>query len=140
MRIDYVTPCATENLANIRGFVAEQLLSTQFSQKERDQIVLAIDEACANAIIHGNKCDCKRQLKIELDIDSTEIKIEIFDIGNFLPTEIKALNNQTIQQNIKNHKKGGLGLHLIKLIMDEICFYERGNVKVCSLKKNSLNP
>lgn len=118
----------------MRSFVASQLAQTQLSETDKAQIVLAIDEACSNAIIHGNNCDKNRLLQLTIDFYQEEIRIEISDIGEQLPTTPKSTDFD-IQQNITNKSKGGLGLRLIHNIMDNVDYYHRGNIGVCSLTK-----
>ena len=134
MRINYTTPCSTDNLRDIRTFVSTHLVNTQLTDKEKYQIVLAIDEACANAIIHGNQCDCSRNLRLELEIRQDQIKIDIFDIGNYRPNEM-SWNGRTIDDSIRDKRKGGLGQRLMYCIMDKVRYYNRGEVNVCSLTK-----
>lgn len=132
--MQYTVPCLKECLYEIRSFVANQLIETKLSETEKSQIILAIDEACSNAIIHGNKCDKNRMLKLTIDVCQEELKVEISDIGEQLPTTPPDADFD-IQENIANKMKGGLGLRLIRNIMDNVDYYHRGNIGVCSLSK-----
>ncbi len=138
MKYYYKTPCSKKQLYNIRQFLAGHLRETTMSSKECHQIVLAVDEACANAIIHGNQCDSNRELQVELSITKKQVAIEIYDVGNYFPDE-SALkwSDQNLQNSIRNKQKGGLGLRLIHCIMDHVKYYQRGKdkVNVCSLVK-----
>ena len=132
--MQHTIPCLKDCLYEMPSFVATQLSQTQLSETEKAQIVLAIDEACSNAIIHGNNCDKNRLLQLTIDFYQEEIRIEISDIGKQLPTTPKNTDFD-IQQNITNKMKGGLGLRLIHNIMDNVDYYHRGNIGVCSLTK-----
>ncbi len=134
MRINYTTPCSTDNLRDIRTFISQHLDKTQLTEQEKYQVILAVDEACANAIIHGNQCDCNRNLRLELSIKQDELKIEIFDIGNYRPNEMN-WNGRSIDESIRNRKKGGLGQRLMYCIMDKVSYYKNGKINVCSLVK-----
>jgi len=113
-------------------FVREQLKELEFSEKDKYQIVLAVDEACANAIIHGNKCDAVRQLSIEWVVSKVSLKIRIQDVGSF-PQNIKPVID--IQKHIKLKQKGGLGLFIIHSIMDDVEFFNEQNHQICQLTK-----
>jgi len=140
MKINYTTSCSKTQLSNIRTFITQQLAPLQLSAIEKNQLVLAIDEACANAIIHGNLCNHQRTLQIELEINTSEIIIEIFDIGNYRPNEMNFMPRDFIDDCIKNKRKGGLGLQLMHRIMDNVRYYSRGEVNVCALhKKITIN-
>ncbi len=134
MKINYSTPCCTDNLCHIRSFLSKQLDDTNLSMTDRNKVVLAVDEACANAIIHGNECDQKRRLKVELQIARDTICVEIYDVGNYRPNQ-NDFSRRDIQENIRNRKKGGLGLMLMHRIMDKVQYYNKGPVTVCSLTK-----
>ena len=134
MRINYTTPCSTDKLSDIRSFVRSQLTAIHLSEKDRYELILAIDEACANAIIHGNQCDCSRNLELELEIKMDKIRVDIYDVGNYHPNESN-WRKRTINDDIRDRKKGGLGLRLIHNIMDKVLYYNKGQVTVCSLMK-----
>lgn len=134
MKINYSTPCSTDKLSDIRSFVTDQLANTDFSDTEKYQIVLAIDEACANAIIHGNQCDGRRRLKIEIEVTRELISVEIYDIGNYRPNQAHH-SPCDIRENIRTKQKGGLGLRLMHIIMDRVRYYNNGKANVCSLVK-----
>ena len=136
MKINYSSPCTTDNLGEIRSFIADQLQKTDFSDNEKYQIVLAIDEACANAIIHGNQCDRRRKLKIEMDIHPDYISVEIYDIGDYRPNQTPHTQlSRDIHDNIRSRSKGGLGLRLMHVIMDRVRYYNNGTANVCCLTK-----
>lgn len=135
MKINYSTPCCTDNLCHIRSFLSKQLDDTNLSMTDRNKVILAVDEACANAMIHGNDCDQKRRLKVELQIASDTIQVDIYDVGNYRPNQ-HDFSRRDIQENIRNRKKGGLGLMLMHRIMDQVQYYNKGPVTVCSLTKH----
>ena len=134
MRINYSTPCCTDNLCHIRSFLAKQLNGTNLSMTDQNKVVLAVDEACANAIIHGNDCDQGRRLKVELKIEADNIQVDIYDVGDYCPNQ-SDISRRDIQDNIRNRRKGGLGLMLMHQIMDRVRYYNDGKVTVCSLTK-----
>ncbi len=140
MKYSFKTACTKQHLYKIRKFVAVHLEKTNLISKEKYQIILAIDEACANAIIHGNNCDQSRELQVELILTSDKLDIEIYDVGNYLPKEKDAHweTEDIIKDSIQNKKKGGLGLKLMYHIMDKVNYYRRevDKVNVCSLSKN----
>ena len=136
MKINYSTPCCRKGLGDIRHFVSQQIKDAKLSDLEKGQIILAVDEACANAIIHGNDCDNSKELRLELEIDEDRISVEISDIGNYQP---RVKGNRSTQEVvgdcIQNKRKGGLGLRLMYGVMDNVKYYSRGSTNICSLTK-----
>ncbi|MGB0840342.1 MAG: ATP-binding protein, partial [Chitinophagales bacterium] len=110
--MNYTTNCQKENLRAIRSFLSERLSQLNISSIEKHQLILATDEACANAIIHGNNCDKNRELCVEVEITDFDITIEIYDIGSYRPNE-RVSETRDIRQNIRAKQKGGLGLRLM---------------------------
>lgn len=106
---------------------------------EKNQIILAMDEAVSNAIIHGNKSDDSKILEIDIHVTDKKIKIVLSDIG-FLDL---AKRDQKVEKDladiIKEKQKGGLGLKLIHTIMDIVAFYTKDD-KSCLMMQKYLTP
>lgn len=135
MKITYTTSCSTESLADIRGFVSKHLANLALSELEKSQVILAVDEACANAIIHGNACDKQRELHLSMEIDPSALQVEITDIGTPPPFTSAPTSPLNIAEFICQKRKGGLGQRLIYHFMDNVDYFVRGNQFVCSLQK-----
>lgn len=135
-KIEYTTSCSKDRLCEIRSFVAEQLEQLHLSDLDKSQVILAVDEACANAIIHGNNCDDTKNLKLTLEIGSNNLKIEISDVGNYRPNEMNWVTREAINDSVRNRRRGGLGLQIMHRIMDKVQFYSKDKVNVCSLSKH----
>lgn len=132
MKANFTAPCNTDSLATIRRFVRKKLDQLSLSDNTRYQIVLAVDEACANAIIHGNQSDASNQLELELYVANGNLTIRIWDVGEYPRKRQPALD---IKKRIKQKRAGGLGLHLIYSFMDEVEFFHEKNYNVCQLTK-----
>jgi serine/threonine-protein kinase RsbW len=127
MKANLTTVCKGEAQEEIRNFLNRFFKSVAITDAEKSQVVLAIDEAVANAIIHGNNNDSSKRLELDLDINEKRIFIELNDIGVF----DKEVREQKVQKDlkdiIKDKQKGGLGLKLIYTIMDIVNFYSMNN-------------
>jgi len=134
MKVDFISNCSKSELTKIRTFVAAQLSELTINQIEKDLIILAIDEACANAIVHGNDCDQSKQILVALDISESRLNVEISDVGenSGLPERLEQFD---LQKLIESRKSGGIGLKLIHSIMDKVQFIKRNDRNVCSLTK-----
>ena len=83
--------CKLENLAVIRGYLRKVLANLQIDELVRDQIVLAVDEVCANLIVHSNKADVTQHIELSLTVSQTPKGVlielresgEIFDYHNY---------------------------------------------------------
>lgn len=113
----------------MRKFVTDVLHEHHVSDIETNMMVLAVDEVCANIIIHGLPSDQADDVKINIDFTNDGIWFEIVDTGAAF--DILKYNEPIIEDLIKNKQKGGVGIMLVKKIMDKIEFN-------ASAKKNTL--
>ena len=110
--------CSTENLKEVRKFVNSALSKLSVSENEINMIILAVDEICANRIIHSNKSDKKNCLEIEIAYQSEGVQFNIKDKGDFYDNTKQ--EDPNINDLIKEKRKGGIGLMLVRKIMDSI--------------------
>lgn len=90
-------------IANRMGFDIEKI----------EDIKVAISEACTNAITHGI-CQEEENFNIDFSTDDEKLVISVYDNGKgFLSKHIKAPDLQEL-------KEGGLGIFIIKSLMDHV--------------------
>ena len=111
---------ATENLEIIREFINNIATKAGFDEEGVDQIELAVDEACTNVIKHAYKYSAKRMLDISVFLDNEKMEIVIIDKGGgFNPDKLPVPN---LEKYMRVAKVGGLGIHLMRTLMDEVNF------------------
>ena len=133
MQFDYKVPCSTNRLKEVRSFVNSVLHEYEFSEVDISRMVLAVDEVCSNLIIHSNNCNPEEMIELQIKVDSEGVVFEIKDQGvAFTPT---SYNEPTLREVIRKKKKGGIGLMLVKRIMDDIQFHSEKSHNVCRLYK-----
>lgn len=114
----------------------ETLGQYTISDVDLNMLVLAVDEICANLIVHSyntsDAADC-----IELHIKIEEHKGITFDIVDRNNEGFNILNYKEplLKELIRARRKGGLGLMLVKRIMDDVQFKSNGNSNICRLFK-----
>jgi len=103
-----------------------------FPAAEAQKISLAIDEAVTNVIKHsyGNATD--QHITIEYFLAAGGIKIRLFYRG--LPPDISD-EEINVSKMIKKKKKGGLGVKLMKTIMDSVTYETTGGENCCEMIK-----
>jgi serine/threonine-protein kinase RsbW len=98
-------------------------------------MVLAVDEVCANLIIHANKCDPSNKISLIVKVQPDhEIQFLIKHEGDGF--DINKYQEPGIDELVSSRRKGGLGLMLVKRIMDEISFTTEKNHNICTLIKH----
>ena len=132
-RDDFVEPLmqlafrsAPDRLKMVRAGVVAAACACGFGKDDADDIALAVDEACANVIVHayGGRGDAD----IVLDIFRLRggIRLRLRDFGP--PVTHDAIRPRPLD----TVRPGGLGSHFIREIMDEARFERpadgRGNI------------
>lgn len=130
----FKTNCKRERLKEIRHFVAEVLTDIGLSEIDAHKVILAVDEVCANLIIHSNKCNPSECLELFIEDHGKEgVLFEIIDYGiGFNYNNYKEPN---LEEIIRKRKKGGLGIMLVKNIMDTVEFKNEENKNICRMIK-----
>ncbi|MGF1669846.1 MAG: ATP-binding protein [Balneolaceae bacterium] len=133
---NFKVKASTEKLAEVRRFVANNAEKHHYSKQDIEDVRLAVDEAFTNIIKHAYNYDENKKVKIELDIDNEKICVSLFDEGKSF--DVTNYKMPDIQQQIKNKKRGGMGVYLINKLMDDVQYLKEGDIneiKMC--KKRS---
>ncbi|MCG3160114.1 MAG: Serine-protein kinase RsbW [Acidobacteria bacterium] len=113
-------PSSTENLALIREFVTTIGNQAGLDESGVTQLELAVDEACANVIEHAYGHDITKEVIVRAIFDSEALRIAVIDEGRgFDPNKTP---QDSVEQLIHERKSGGLGIRLIKTLMDEVSY------------------
>ncbi|MCL4794098.1 MAG: ATP-binding protein [Bryobacteraceae bacterium] len=111
-------PSSTENLSMIRDFVSNIGVRAGLDESQVLRLALAVDEACANVIEHAYGSEHIHEVTIRGELDNEELSFVIVDTGrHFDPASLKS---ETVEELVKQRKSGGLGLRLIRTIMDDV--------------------
>ncbi|MGB5531318.1 MAG: ATP-binding protein [Ignavibacteriaceae bacterium] len=108
----------TENLSVIRDFVSENALNAGIPMAKVEDIMLAVDEACTNIIKHAYKSSPEGEIIINIEYNKEKFTITIIDYGKSFEPESVPLPD--LQKYYREHKVGGLGIYLMKSLMDDV--------------------
>lgn len=105
----------------------EQLIDTvcedlNVSEDNYGNILIAVTEAVNNAIIHGNKNNPEKLVKVEVDKITKEVVFSIYDDGGGF--DYTKLPDPTAPENIE--KPDGRGIFLMKNLSDKVEFFDEG--------------
>ena len=93
-------------------------LQAGLTEEEVAKIELAVDEGCANVIEHAYGHDVTKEVVVRATLDEDALWIKVVDTGRgFDPNEVR---EDELHDLIEQHKSGGLGLRLIRTLMDEV--------------------
>ncbi|MCC5829744.1 MAG: ATP-binding protein [Phycisphaeraceae bacterium] len=109
--------------ADVEEKITELARQAGFRDSAVFAIRLALDEALANAIHHGNREDPAKKVTIQVAIDDEKLVLTVADEGaGFKPCQIP---DPTIEENLE--RPNGRGVMLMRAYMTEVNFNEVGN-------------
>lgn len=125
--------CSKEELIRVRQFTSDILEENNVPDLQAHKLVLAVDEVCANLIIHANDCNPHSQIEFDIVFKPQQIIFTFRDRG--MGFDINEYQSPSMQELISTRRQGGLGLMLVKRIMDKIEFSSEKNSNICRLIK-----
>ena len=107
--------------------------SIGFSDKSMFEINLALDELFTNIISYGFQDHQEHIIKISITVEGDQLQLRIEDDGvPFNPLESETPD---FQCGIEDCKIGGLGIHLIKKLMDDIQYQRVADKNILVLRR-----
>lgn len=134
--IELTAPSRLEYVQRLEEFL-ERLAASKLSKDEISELKFIVNEICSNAIEWGNKKDVNRKVKVSYCLFEGEIVFKIEDEGEGFDTSHLADPTENPLERIMARSKegkrlGGFGIHLVKKIMDDVIFNEKGNTVILS--------
>ncbi|MBQ6268710.1 MAG: ATP-binding protein [Bacteroidetes bacterium] len=111
-----------EELATLRHHIIEFAKTNKINDLNTELIVLSIDEICTNLIKYAYTNNVNNKIIIvTLELLSNKLTITIQDTTK--PFDIR--NHKDSRNNTKKITPGGLGIHIVKMTMDEIDYQQK---------------
>ncbi len=122
-----------ENVSKLENFVESVCQTANFNNETTMQINLAIEEAVVNVINYAYPKGTNGMINLVAQTDDTKLKFIISDKGKaFDPTAQKDIDTD---MPLDDRTVGGLGIHLIRNIMDSINYERVDGVNILTLRK-----
>ena len=94
---------------------------------------LALEEIVVNIISYGFEDEQDADIWVGLCLAQGELRAEVQDNGKaFNPLEMPPPDTE---QPLEQRSVGGLGLHLVRTLMDEVVYQRQDNRNILTLKK-----
>jgi anti-sigma regulatory factor (Ser/Thr protein kinase) len=127
-------PARLEYLQQFMEAISDCAKEQGFNQKRISEIELAAEEALVNIFNYayqGNEGDVEVICKLD---PQDRLIIEILDSG--VPFDMLSLGEPDTTADISERKVGGLGIFLIRKLMDDVQYQHEGTKNVLSLIVN----
>ena len=100
----------------VRAGIGHLCTIMEFPNVDKNSVVLAVDEACSNIIKHAYDNDNEQTILINCTMFDNRLELRLRDFG-------KKANLDEIQpRNLDDIRPGGLGVHLIRTVMDKVVY------------------
>lgn len=116
----------------IEDYVLDIVDSFNVSETKRNNIEMAVAEAAANCILHGNRSDESKKVTVKINSTSELLTISFRDEGDgFIPKDVP---DPTLPENLL--KGSGRGVHIMNSLVDNIeyVFSNPGTEVILSFK------
>jgi serine/threonine-protein kinase RsbW len=114
--IDLVVASHIDSIAEVASVASGLIIRAGFSSDDLFGLELAIREAVANAIMHGNKQDETKRVDVTFKVSPSALEVKIRDRGEgFDPTNVP---DPTDPKNLM--RTSGRGLLFMRTFMDHV--------------------
>jgi len=96
-------------------------------------LCVAFDEALSNIVKYGYRDEARHDIAVRLEIDGPDVVAEIVDDG--VPFDPLAAPPPRLEGGIHERPIGGLGIYLVRQLMDDVTYARRGGHNVLVMKK-----
>lgn len=110
-------------IKKIEAFSQEISKKATLNEDKSDNLAIVLTELVNNAILHGNKNNPQKTVRLQVSYYKNCIKVSVKDEGNgFDPSQ---LDDPTDPANI--WKESGRGIFLVKNLIDDVEFFPSAN-------------
>ncbi|MHB9033117.1 MAG: ATP-binding protein [Anaerolineae bacterium] len=108
------------NLAQIADFVALEAAQLGLNEDQVFNIQMAVDEACTNSMEHAYDGDVTGEVTVCCYKEDNDLVIRVSDLGK--PFDPSSVPEPDITLPLEERSIGGLGLYLMRKLMDSVEF------------------
>lgn len=105
-----------EYLPELEKFILDIANDIGLDNDRTNSLSLSFSEAVSNSIVHGNKSDSSKKIKIKVEVAQDKIIITIKDEGKGF--NIESVPDPTKPENIL--KDSGRGIHIMKSFLNDL--------------------
>jgi serine phosphatase RsbU (regulator of sigma subunit)/putative methionine-R-sulfoxide reductase with GAF domain/anti-sigma regulatory factor (Ser/Thr protein kinase) len=124
-----IFPAKYDKLDALREFASQAARDAGMDDSETYAVELAVDEACTNIIEHAYQGENRGEIECTCESNDKNLTVVLRDHGS--PFDPSTVQPPDLEADIDDRAVGGLGVYLMKQLMDEVRFEplgESGNV------------
>jgi anti-sigma regulatory factor (Ser/Thr protein kinase) len=97
------------------------------------EINICLDELFTNIVLYGFKDDLEHIIRFRLNLNGNALIVNIEDNG--IPFNPLIKKDPELPADINNAKIGGLGIHIVKKLVDDVWYERKRGKNILTLKK-----
>jgi len=115
--------------------VEEKLISNGVKPDDTNDVIVSIDEALTNIFLHGKLMKMGNSMDIDLKIEEEQNVVHVIISDHGIPYDFNSIQIPNIKDMINGDKIGGLGVHLMKGLMDRVDYQRKENINILHMYK-----
>ena len=119
-----IFPARYKYLNEMREFAGQAAKDAGMDDTEVYAVELAVDEACTNIIEHAYGLDNGGEIECTCDAEDDRLTVILRDHGK--PFDPSTVTEPDLSSGIEKRPPGGLGVYLMRQLMDEVRFESLG--------------
>ena len=132
-----IVDASIDKLYEVLEFVEKKLLLVDCPLKVKNQLMIVVEEIFVNIAHYAyleNKNNCNTvEIELSLNFERREVEIKFIDEGK----QYNPLSKQDPDITLSTDKRkiGGLGIFMVKNIMDKVDYQYKDNKNIFTIKK-----
>src|SRR5258706_2168512 len=119
-------PCHPKYLSEVRALLDDTLAAVEISKRDKDLLILAVDEAISSIIHHARYKNYENEITLTVDVDDVRFKATVIDSLNVFDFN-GGMADPQLGARLETERSFAMGIFLIRQIMDEITYnYRKG--------------
>lgn len=133
-QIKQIFSARVEEVAKMISFVVEQAELAEIHPKRVLQLQLAVEEVVVNICSYAYQKP-PGEILVSIGMEQNRFVVAFVDEG--IPFDPLTLEEPDISAGLEERQVGGLGIHLIRRIMDEFHYQRKGHQNITTLVVSS---
>ncbi|MBN2324193.1 MAG: SpoIIE family protein phosphatase [Spirochaetes bacterium] len=121
----------SKNLARIRDFAIKSGQKFGFNLRQLNGLKLSLDEICTNIIKYAYNDGTPGGIRIEMSRSNDNVVTKVIDRG--VSFDIDTVTDPDLGRYVKERKKGGFGIYLVKQLNDSVEYGREGELNILTL-------
>ena len=134
MKHEKTMQASLESIPEITGWVDQLLTKAGCTVKARRQIDVALDEILSNIARYAYP-EKEGSMTVEIDLDEETGMLSLTFRDEGVPFDPLAKEEPDVTLGVRERAVGGLGIFLVKKMMDEVIYRREGKQNILCLHK-----